>query len=114
MKTTVEILKAARDLIAKPANWTQGEYARGPDGTPFIEVVPEATCFCSIGAVAKVMGCPVLEADRSEAVRLLVEAAEASIPSELTIFNDESTHSEVLALFSKAISSAEEKQGEAS
>ena len=110
MKTTVEILKAARDLIAKPENWTQGESARDDRGRRVDVYSRRAKCFCSIGAIYRVSSTDE-EANRSR--KALID----QLPMErrfITTFNDTHSHSEVLDLFSKAISSAEEKQGEAS
>lgn len=110
MTTTIEILKAARDLIAKPENWTQGSYAKRSDDLETIPSDPDAVCFCSVGAIFKAG-----DASFKFSETLPFEIREAfgvAKENDLVKFNDSHTHSEVLDLFSKSISKAE--QGEAS
>ena len=102
MTTTIEILKAARDLIAKPENWTQGSY---------YEVKGGNHCYCALGAIDKVSdGGGAFPIEALIAKGFLERAGMQNVAD----FNDSHTHSEVIDLFSKAISSAEEKQGAAS
>lgn len=103
MNTTATILKAARDLIAKPENWTQGANARTKSGDQVGIKDSDAACFCAIGAIWRVSD-----------VDAMAEKARDFLRDELTLpkrfvstFNDVSTHSEVLDLFSKAIAAAE-------
>jgi len=104
MTDTVTILKAARDLIAKPENWTQGAFARDAKGRS--EAIDRATCYCSIGAIAKVartnLGSPVPAP--------VLQALGFTSHCRLAQFNDSHTHAEVLDLFSKAITAAEEAE----
>lgn len=112
MTTTIAILKAARDLIAKPENWTQGAYAKRSDGRETLPSDPDAVCFCSVGAIFKAGSS---EFGFSEIMpKEIRDAFGVGRENHLVRLNDGSTHSEVLDLFSKAISSAEEKQGTAS
>lgn len=101
MTSTAEILKAARKLIEKPENWTQGAFAR--DGKGRSESISRASCFCIIGAIAKVartnLGSPVPQP--------VLKALGFTAHCRLAQFNDSATHSEVLDLFSKAIAAAE-------
>jgi hypothetical protein len=109
MTTTIEILKAARDLIAKPENWTHGAYARDIQGVAVPLSDDEATCFCAAGAIFRAGSFPEYE----PIPRHICEKFGFAYEATLAQFNDTHTHSEVLELFSKAISSAEEKQGAA-
>ena len=109
MTTTIEILKAARDLIAKPENWTQGHYAVDKFGDPTYIGSERSVCFCSIGALATAGKFHI-----SHEIPAEILSALGMDESEIIRFNDEHSHAEVLDLFSKAISSAEEKQGAAS
>jgi len=52
--TTVEILEAARDLIANPARWTQGDFARDEGGVGVNADNGDAVCWCAVGGVRKV------------------------------------------------------------
>ena len=49
--TALEILKAARERIANPENWLQGDLALTADGEGTCETSPYATKFCSLGAI---------------------------------------------------------------
>jgi hypothetical protein len=100
MTDTVTILKAARDLIAKPENWTQGSY---------YEVKRGNHCYCALGAIAHVQGVtPTDDVEGSCWLALEVTDGESIIGSHVANFNDTHTHAEVLSLFSKAITAAEE------
>jgi len=105
MTDTAEILKAARDLIAKPENWTVGGLARNTDGV-FVSVDScDAVCFCALGAVDKISESPE---DRNAAYEALRDSLGEGRRMVAT-FNDEHTHEEVLDLFSKAIAAEEGK-----
>ena len=102
MTDTVTILKAARDLIAKPENWTKGAFARSAKGNRVRAAYKGAVCFCSIGALMKVKG-----EDYTDAINFLRrELPDGSMG--IMAFNDSHSHAEVLDLFSKAITAAEE------
>lgn len=53
MKTTLEILVAARALISDPERWTQYRSARRANGNPVCPTSEKAVCFCADGAVRK-------------------------------------------------------------
>jgi len=101
--TTAEILTAARSLISKPENWTQGEYARDSSGERVSEHDQDAVCFCTIGALLKA----------EHALNIYISAFARNHPSinylktflngSVADYNDSSTHAEVLELFDKAI-----------
>lgn len=106
MNTTAKILKAARDLISKPENWTTGGLARNPDGV-FVPVSSiDAVCFCALGAIDKVSED---KAYRNWAYERLRDAL-GDGRRMVSTFNDSASHSEVLDLFSKAIKAAEGEQ----
>ena len=102
MLTPVEILRAARALIADPARWTQGEDARDACGSPAWagRHASSAVCWSADGALMHV------ERDKNSfwpARDALVAAMGASA----VVFNDTHTHAEVLAAFDRAIALAE-------
>lgn len=104
-------LKAAKALIDTPEKWTTHQYARDEEGNSvsfwaWDEVTP--TCYCSIGAIAKVQG-GITKAEAGTAVRLLDAAAfgPAANSCAIAYYNDSHTHEEVMAVWDKAIAKAE-------
>ena len=95
--TTKEILIAARAKLAQ--GWTQGWYAKNKQGQHLSVHSPDATCWCSIGALIAVSG-PT--DDFSACERLLNEVVS---DNGIVTFNDRPwrTQAEVLAAFDKAI-----------
>ncbi len=53
-KTTVQVLKEARSLIA--AGFAQDSYAKDGDGCDVDAMNDAASCFCTLGALARVEG----------------------------------------------------------
>lgn len=99
---TLEVLIAARKLIEKPENWTQGVLARDIDGEAVYVYNSRAICFCSMGALYCAVGeDDYLKTDIIDDVAAIL----SSIAQDDTVagFNDNHTHAEVLALFDKAI-----------
>lgn len=95
-----ETLVAAKKLIENPENWLQGEYCNGKD-------IDVSTCFCSIGAVKKVLGHAALSSDRNPATEAL--GAGFGGFSYIAIYNDFHSHAEVMAMWDKAIEKAKEE-----
>lgn len=103
---TIEVLRAAREVISDPKRWTQGHFARTVEGLLASADSPVAASWCAIGAVRKV--CLEID-DRFHAY----EALEAVIPENVADWNDDPvrTHAEVLTAFDRAISRAELQAG---
>ena len=102
---TVRILKEARALISDEKNWTQDSFARNSAGEKVEPANERAVCFCAIGALAKA-ACLAPELDLPAENFIQDEAymlGWINVPE----FNDNHTHSEVLALFDRAIARAE-------
>lgn len=99
---TLEVLIAARKVIEKPENWTQGVLAKNRYGNAVYVYSEEAACFCSMGALYR-----AVDEDDCLKTNIIddVAAILSSIVQDDTVagFNDKSTHAEVLALFDKAI-----------
>lgn len=101
--TTKQVLIQARALVA--AGWTQDVYATDEHGTDVDPMSPSACRFCSLGAIARVMGIVDVGsgqlADDVPATVSLEKAAGRNIPS----FNDApgQTKEKVLAAFDQAI-----------
>ena len=120
VRSTVEVLKAARKRIEDPERWTQGVHARVKQRGA--EVEPHsatATCWCAVGALCAEGVDPYGADDRS--FGFLERAAEEmdgehGWPPNL---NDRGTrataHKRVLAMYDRAIELAEsesQKEGE--
>jgi hypothetical protein len=102
MVEVVEVLRAARAKIEKPECWIRYELARDYSGNWVGVCSPEARCFCIIGALAST-------SSDYEAARLALLDVLPSGFCGAVDFNDaqETTHADVLALFDRAIASAE-------
>ena len=101
MKTVVEILKEARELVAK--GWTRGCSARDAKGDFVRPESPDATCWCAYGAVARATD-DEATGKWAIATRYLGDAVGYHVPA----FNDAPgrTQVEVLAVFDAAIAKA--------
>jgi hypothetical protein len=103
MTTPLDVLIAGRELLADPKNWTQRTLARNKAGDAVPDPWdPKATCFCSLGAVHKVVGKGTHLLPLKSKVRELLHQA---VPrhDNVVFFNDRSTHTEVLDLWDRAI-----------
>ncbi|APH74148.1 DUF6197 family protein [Aquibium oceanicum] len=99
--TPTEILIKARELIADPKHWTQGQLARSNTGSYINPQHPSAVCFCSIGALERAAGGEFNDAYYEARARLR-DTLNRCIAS----FNDNHTHAQVLAKFDEAINHA--------
>lgn len=97
------VLTKARELIADPDNWTQGEYARDARWRSVNPLHPEAVRWCAWGAMCRAKNTLAVDYDMGAFGRLAPRGG--SILSALMNFNDNSTHAEVLDLFDTAIGS---------
>ncbi len=104
----LDVLRAARALIAEPERWTQGEYAVDAEGRRVPALAPEALRFCAVGACERA-GCKPLAG--AGVIHALVTALPAGQRSRITDFNDAHEHSEVLALFDRAIAAEAANDG---
>lgn len=98
MTDTIEVLKAARELISDPKHWTQYLFARDDNGNSTQPVSVRAVCWCALGAIDRVSGDD--ESAGDDALDALMEVVEEG---NVSTFNDSHTHPEVMALFDAAI-----------
>lgn len=110
--TTAALLKAARQKIEKPENWTQGANARDKNGAECPLESKEACQFCALGAVSTVedesshLGYLWAEGALLRAVLQLQPDSPAN-PVTVIHFNDHGTHADVLKMFDLAIKETE-------
>lgn len=136
MKTMLEVLKKARELIASENNWVKGKYATGDNVKPGVSdftglgrsvtsvAIPGVDCFCSVGAVHR--AAYLLNSNgtgRYSGIDPIADAAVLQLGISLGSkdqygevdvirFNDypSTEHSEVLALFDRTINRVEKEQ----
>lgn len=104
MKTDLEIMKDARDLIADPSRWTKHAFARDAQRLPCNVRDEEAAMFCSIGALLR-----AADMD-NDLVGRIAHLARLMSPFGLAHFNDRHTHQQVIQLFDQAIVREEAEQ----
>lgn len=98
----VTALRKAREIISDPTKWTCGNYAIDSDGRWVGTDNPSAVSFCSVGALAVVLGLPVRKAEESGACKFLVRAAEEQGCQYAHDVNDKG-HAHAIAMFDRAI-----------
>ena len=112
MNPSLRILTEARELIKDPKNWTQGSCARDMDNLPVSYTLESAYSFCARGAIFKATDIVKSEVPTdamgylTSALLIITKGATTFIPG----YNDSHEHSQVLALFDKAIKLAERIQ----
>lgn len=99
-----ELLVEAKKLIEDPKNWTQDTYARDKYGKSVSVNDKTATCFCSIGALYRTVHDKI---GYYEYQFNLIDLAERALSTEardaIEWFNDNSSHSDVMRVWDKAI-----------
>lgn len=110
--TTLEILKAARELISAPERWTKGHFAKNGAGIATYCRSSSAVCWCASGATAWVVQDEDASSGVADDIDADVELAKTlggSNPGDVASFNDQptTTHAEVLALFDRTIARLE-------
>lgn len=113
---TIDILKAARELLSDPAHWTQGWYAKDARGEDVIYNGGKAVCWCMQGALAYVTCTETQGADWSGALTALAELTKHVPDGERDLlrhhaiaYNDAvgRKHEEILSWFDKTIAAME-------
>jgi len=106
--TTLETLRAARALISKESNWTQGRSARNARGERLDPTDSGAVKWCALGAVAKIgdTGCWIIMALDDACHRL-------GLRGHIEDVNDTTDHRTVLKVFDLAVKLAAEKERKA-
>lgn len=104
------ILKSARQLIAKPSQWTQGHYAVTARGRPTYSKASKAKAvkWCAAGVI-------YASEPRYEESDACFDELNKSLPrgySNIVKFNDSHTHAEVLSVLDKTIKRLERNEKE--
>lgn len=110
MKSTVQILKDARELIRK--GWTRNRYASDRSGRTVDIESPYACRFCSLGAIRKATGDKQSPYPADQYVALAVGGGNPrSAFGSVAIFNDDEAGSKVAVIraFDEAIKLAEQE-----
>lgn len=97
---TIDVLKAARELISDESRWTQQAMARDVSGKHVFSYDARATRWCSMGAINKASG---FTGDRIPDAAMEASLAIGRVVFDVVKFNDSSRHAEVLAAFDRAI-----------
>jgi hypothetical protein len=96
---TYSILKKAREKIADPKRWAQGQFATDKDGGFVDPQSPHACRWCAYGAIMAVAGVGT--------TTLAMAALNSQVPRRrhVVVFNDSArtAHADILALFDRAI-----------
>lgn len=107
--STLDVLKATRELIALPERWTQRALARDEYKAPVGIFSSRAVCFCLEGALIRSEG-DNDDADAFYGAENAIKGAKKAIykvigSGSISLFNDAPgrTHSEVLAVLDEAI-----------
>lgn len=112
MPDPLKLVTDARDILADPAHWTQGCFARNAEGHAGLAPNdPNAVCYCSFGAImslSKYRTPPeIYDTMKPIATRLLAERG-IDVPdgrNAVVFFNDHptTTHEDVMLLFGQTI-----------
>lgn len=94
-----DLLKRAREKIAKPENWCQRAFAKDADGGICQTQSPIATCWCAIGALLAVRG----DSYRGLALIRLTKAANILGYAYASVLNDKTDHETVLKMYDIAM-----------
>jgi hypothetical protein len=113
--TPIELLRAARQKITSPENFTRGTWARDANGKSVPPSDPSATCWCAEGALIAVSGRkpPISGGTANPNPPELIEAGRrltSVMGDSITRFSDTFRHLLVLRGFDECIETLELEQ----
>lgn len=93
------------ELLSDPKRWTQGDFARDAEGLSTHALDPDATCFCVLGGLQRLLfreprptNAWELYNDATHRLADAIDTASGFCDEDIiTNWNDNSTHAEVLA-----------------
>ena len=94
--SALTLARQVRELLAVPERWTQGWLARDANGVGCPPTSKRAVCWCLDGAMRRVTRNQVLRGDLDMELR-------AHLRMSPSIWNDGSTHADVLALLDRVV-----------
>jgi hypothetical protein len=104
----VDILTGGKEVLSDPKHWTQEHCAKDADGKPALFNAKNATCWCSVGAIAKAHG-QNTGPKQYQCLGLLDRAAGALGYPDAIKLNDTANHGTVMQMFDLAIGLAREE-----
>jgi hypothetical protein len=118
-KTVHQVLVEAKALIEDKAHWTQLYYATAANGRAVDANNENATCFCSVGAVYRVLDLnenmsppEIWRTPHPNAIAALNRAAMELFEGNcgIVMVNDRNGHEAVMQVFDRAIQATKEAQ----
>ena len=109
MKTTLEILEEAYELLGDPKRWTIESYARDVHDSEAQISANDAVKFCAIGAISRVAMHEHSAHARNAAWDMLDEAARRIYDLSIVNVNDSLGRRQVRAVYRAAIRRAKEE-----
>jgi hypothetical protein len=97
-----EVLVAAKNLLSDPSNWTKGAMARTISDVDVNFYAKNASCWCALGAVNKILF-DANEEKNKLAFKYLSDAASTFGYRYISDLNDQTDHDTVMKLFDVAI-----------
>lgn len=106
--STTNYLQAVRQKLTNPQNWTQGAMARDSDKMSVAELSPAAVCWCLLGAMIACnrqngLSSASTNDNITAGSNIISQLAFKRSHSSISVFNDTSTHAQVLSLLDEAI-----------
>ena len=101
-----DVLRATKELLKDPKNWTQGKSARDVNSVPCEPSSPQATCWCLTGAAYKVSASLFNKSNFSENWLEALHLLQQVVPGGwIGPWNDakDRTHAEVLNMIDLAL-----------
>ena len=94
------ILREARKLITPERQWTQHQRARDKTGAWVDPWIPEAACWCALGAIEKICH----ERNMMEMINPVLRSLQKEMrDGSVSLYNDTESHGKVLKAFDRAI-----------
>jgi hypothetical protein len=107
--TTVEVLRAAKELIADESRWCQELSAKDIDGE-LADGSADAVAWCALGAIAQVTHVSLNWITGTKPAQCLHDAAQELCGRSVARANDELGHYAVMNIYARAIELAQEAE----
>lgn len=101
-----------RALIAKPENWTKDFFARDINDISCSSKSNEAVKWCLLGAFSRIKNKDYFVNTAARCYEIMCSLVKKRGFAYISVFNDNSTHEEVIDLLNEAIQVSREKYGD--